>query len=186
MSCLDFLNTPLTGLMVIQRKPIEDTRGFLSRLYSAEEFTYAGIDKPISQINHTLTLLKGAVRGLHYQKPPYSEAKVVNCLKGEVFDVAVDLRRGSSTFLRWYGEKLSAQNNRGLLIPEGFAHGFQALSENCELIYFHTAPYVHEAEAGLNVVDTVLGINWPLPITELSDRDRSHPMVHPDFQGVSL
>ncbi|MEE8254335.1 MAG: dTDP-4-dehydrorhamnose 3,5-epimerase family protein, partial [Nitrosomonadaceae bacterium] len=130
MTRLDFLNTPLTGLMVIQRKPIEDTRGFLSRIYSAEEFTYAGIDKPISQINHTLTLLKGAVRGLHYQKPPYSEAKVVNCVKGEVFDVAVDLRRGSSTFLRWYGEKLSAQNNRGLLIPEGFAHGFQALSEN--------------------------------------------------------
>ena len=186
MARLDFLNTPLTGLMVIQRKPIQDTRGFLSRLYSVEEFKNAGIDKPISQINHTLTLLKGAVRGLHYQKPPYSETKIVNCLRGEIFDIAVDLRQGSSTFLHWYGEKLSAQNNRGLLIPEGFAHGFQALSENCELIYFHTAPYVHEAEAGLNIVDTEIGINWPLPITELSDRDRSHPMVRPDFQGVSL
>ncbi|MCJ7659858.1 MAG: dTDP-4-dehydrorhamnose 3,5-epimerase [Anaerolineales bacterium] len=184
MARFDFLDTPIAGLMVVQRKPIEDARGFLSRLYSLEEFTYVGIDKPINQINHTLTLLKGAVRGLHYQKPPYSEAKVVNCIKGEIFDVAVDLRQGSSTFLHWHGEKLSAHNNRSLLIPEGFAHGFQALSENCELIYFHTAPYVYEAEAGLNVVDTALEINWPLPITELSDRDRSHPMIHPDFEGV--
>lgn len=183
---LEFLDTPLAGLMIIQRKPIEDTRGFLSRLYSAEEFTNVGISKPICQVNHTLTLLKGAVRGLHYQKPPYSETKMVNCLRGEIFDIAVDLRQDSSTFLQWYGEKLSAQNNRGLLIPEGFAHGFQALSENCELIYFHTAPYVHEAEAGLNVMDPALGINWPLAITEISDRDRSHPMVSRNFQGVSF
>ena len=184
MMRLDFLNTPLAGLKVIQRKPIEDTRGFLSRLYSIEEFTNAGIDKPINQINHTLTLLKGAVRGLHYQNPPYSEAKIVNCIKGEIFDVAVDLRQGSPTFLHWHGEKLNAKNNRSLLIPEGYAHGFQALSENCELIYFHTAPYVPGADAGLNVLDTVLGINWPLTITELSDRDRLHPMIHPDFEGV--
>lgn len=183
---LDFLNTPLAGLKVIQRKPIEDTRGFLSRLYGIEEFTNVGVDKHISQINHTLTILKGTVRGLHYQNPPYSEAKIVNCIRGEIFDVAVDLRQGSPTFLHWHGEKLNAKNNRSLLIPEGYAHGFQALSENCELIYFHTAPYVPEADAGLNAVDTVLGINWPLPITEISDRDRTHPMIHPDFKGVYL
>ena len=182
---LDFIDTPLTGLMVIQRNPIEDARGFLSRLYSNEEFSYAGASNPIAQINHSYTRMKGAVRGLHYQIPPFSETKIVNCLKGEIFDVAVDLRRDSSTFLHWHGEKLSASNNRSLLIPEGFAHGFQTLSENCELIYFHTAPYVQDAEAGLNVADTVLGINWPLPITEISDKDHSYPMIHPDFEGVS-
>jgi dTDP-4-dehydrorhamnose 3,5-epimerase len=182
---LEFIDTPITGLMVIQRNPIEDARGFLSRLYSGEEFSHAGVSKPIIQINHSYTRMKGAVRGLHYQKPPFSETKIVNCLKGEIFDVAVDLRKDSPTFLHWYGEKLSAYNNRSLLIPEGFAHGFQALSENCELIYFHTAKYEQGAEAGLNVADTVLGINWPLPITELSDKDRLYPVVHPDFEGVS-
>ena len=131
---LDFINTPLTGLMVIQRNPIEDARGFLSRLYSNEEFSYAGASNPIAQINHSYTRMKGAIRGLHYQIPPFSETKIVNCIKGEIFDVAVDLRRDSSTFLHWHGEKLSASNNRSLLIPEGFAHGFQTLSENCELI----------------------------------------------------
>ena len=186
MARMDFFNTPLTGLMVVQRKRIEDARGFLSRFYCAEEFRHAGLNKPISQINHTLTRQKGTVRGLHYQKPPHTENKVVSCLGGEIFDVAVDLRKNSPTFLHWHGEVLSAQNQRSLLIPEGFAHGFQALTEDCELIYLHTALYVQEAEAALNVTDTRLEIIWPLAITELSDKDRSYPMITPDFEGISL
>lgn len=142
--------------------------------------------KPIAQINHTLTRMKGAVRGMHYQRPPHVEVKVVSCLHGEVFDVAVDLRRGSPTFLQWHGVVLSAANRRSLLIPEGFAHGFQALREDCELIYLHTAPYRPEAEEALNAEDPRLGIGWPLPITELSERDRNHGWIKQDYQGITL
>ncbi len=183
---LDFSNTPLAGLQVVQRKPIEDVRGYFSRFFCVEEFKRAGLNKSISQINHTLTHKKGAVRGLHYQKPPHAETKVVSCIKGEIFDVAVDLRKNSPTFLRWHGEVLSAKNQRSMLIPEGFAHGFQTLTEECELIYLHTSPYVQEAEAALNATDPRLSIAWPLAITELSDRDRLRFMITPNFEGVSV
>lgn len=184
MSRFDFLITDLAGLTLIERKPIADTRGFLARLYCAEEFRAVGWSKPIAQINHTLTRKCGAVRGLHFQYPPYTESKLVNCLKGQVFDVAVDLRRGSPTFLKWYGAILSADNHRSLLIPGGFAHGFQSLTDDCELVYLHTTPYHPEAESALNVKDPKLGISWPLPITELSERDRAHPFIGVDFLGI--
>lgn len=186
MSRFDFIPTPLTGLLLVQRKAIEDQRGFLSRFYCAEDFAGAGLVKPIAQINHSFTRNKGAVRGLHFQYPPHAETKLVSCLKGEVLDVAVDLRRGSPTFLQWHGEILSASNRRSLLIPEGYAHGFQTLTEDCELIYLHTAAYTPEAEGALNISDSCLNIAWPLPITDLSDRDRCHPFIGPDFQGIVL
>lgn len=186
MSRFDFIPTPLSGLALVQRKAAEDHRGFLSRFYCAEEFRAAGLNKPIAQINHTLTRKKGAVRGLHFQYPPHAETKLVSCLKGEVWDVAVDLRHDSSTFLRWYGEILSAENRKSLLIPEGYAHGFQTLTEDCELIYLHTAAYHPEAEGALNVADPALNITWPLPIGDLSDRDRSHPFISPVFRGIVL
>ena len=184
MSRFDFISTPLAGLLLVQRKAAEDHRGFLSRFYCAEEFRTAGITKNIAQINHTLTREKGAVRGLHFQYPPHAEAKLVSCLKGEILDVAVDLRCGSPTFLQWHGEILSAENRKSLLIPEGYAHGFQALTGDCELIYLHTAAYHPEAEGSLNVSDPRLNIAWPLPIGDLSERDRIHPFINPDFSGV--
>lgn len=186
MARFDFIPTPLAGLMLVQRKVIEDQRGFLSRFYCADEFREAGLNKPIAQINHTLTRNKGAVRGLHFQYAPYAETKLVSCLHGEIFDVAVDLRRGSPTFLHWHGAILSAQNRQSLLIPEGFAHGFQALTGDCELIYLHTAAYHPDAEGALNVGDPRLGIVWPLAITELSERDRNHKLIEQDFQGIAL
>lgn len=186
MSRFDFIQTPLSGLMLVQRKMIEDHRGFLSRFYCIEEFREAGIIKPIAQINHTLTRKKGAVRGMHFQHPPHGEAKLVSCLKGEIWDMAIDLRHGSPTFLHSHGEILSAANHKSLLIPEGYAHGFQALAEDCELIYLHTAAYNPDAEGALNVADPRLDIVWPLPIDDLSERDRSHPFVGPDFRGVVL
>lgn len=186
MSRFDFIPTPLAGLMRVQRKVIADERGFLSRFYCAEAFRAAGFDKPIAQINHTLTRAKGAVRGLHFQYPPYAETKVVSCLHGEIFDVAVDLRRGSPTFLHWYGTVLSAENRCSLLIPEGFAHGFQTLTEDCELIYLHGESYHPESEGALNVTDPRLGIGWRLPVTDLSARDRNHTFIEPDFAGVAL
>lgn len=181
----DFQTTPLPGLVVIQRKPVGDDRGFFCRFYCAEEFRRAGLRKPITQINHTLTREKGAVRGLHFQYPPHAEAKIVSCLKGEIFDVAVDLRKGSPTFMICHVEILSAANRKSLLIPEGFAHGFQALTGDCELLYLHTASYAPNAEGGLNVRDPRLTIAWPLAITDLSERDGMHPMLSADFEGLA-
>lgn len=184
MARFDFVRTSIAGLMLVQRQRFEDSRGFLSRFYCAEEFKALGVDQPIAQINHTLTRRKGAVRGMHFQSPPHAETKVVSCLHGEVFDVAVDLRKKSPTFLQWHGAVLSAENQRSLLIPEGFAHGFQALTDDCELIYLHTAPYQPAAEGAVNVNDPRLAIAWPLEITEISERDRAHPLLPSEFEGI--
>lgn len=141
---------------------------------------------PVAQINQTLTRCEGAVRGMHYQLPPVAEVKLVTCLRGRVFDVAVDLRADSTTFLRWHGEILSPENRRALAIPQGFAHGFQALEVDCELLYLHSAPYRPEAERALNACDPRLGIDWPLPISDMSDRDRGHAMLTENFAGIVL
>lgn len=185
-SRFEIIDTPLVGLKVLQRKPGEDSRGFFCRHYCAEELRPAGLIKPIAQINHTLTHKVGAVRGLHFQQPPHGEVKIVSCLKGEIFDVAVDLRQGSPTFLHWHAEMLSDKNFKSLLIPEGFAHGFQALTDDCELIYLHSESFHPESEGAINIADPRLDIHWPLDITELSDRDRMHPLIDSDFQGIRL
>lgn len=184
MARFDFVSTPIAGLMLVQRQRLEDSRGFLSRFYCAEEFKALGVDQPIVQINHTLTRIKGAVRGMHFQSPPHAETKVVSCLHGEVFDVAVDLRKNSPTFLQWHGAVLSAENQRSLLIPEGFAHGFQALTDDCELIYLHTAAYQPAAEGAVHANDPRLAIAWPLDITEMSARDCAHPLLAAEFEGI--
>lgn len=186
MSRFEVIATEIQGLKVIQSKPIGDARGFLSRVFCAESFEEFGFDKNINQINHTLTREKGTVRGMHYQTPPHAEIKLVSCLHGEVFDVAVDLRKDSPTFLRWHAAILSADNHRSMLIPEGFAHGFQTLTENCELLYLHSASYVKEAEAALNATDPTLSIDWPLPVSERSERDRSHPNIDKSFKGIEI
>jgi dTDP-4-dehydrorhamnose 3,5-epimerase len=183
---LEFLPTPLAGLTVVRRTRVEDNRGFLDRIYSVADFDALGVRKPVAQINHTLTRRVGAVRGMHFQRPPYAETKLVSCLRGEVFDVAVDLRRHSPTFLRWHAEVLSAANQRSLLIPEGFAHGFQALAAGCELVYVHTASYMPDAEGAVNVRDPELKIAWPLAISELSERDSSHLFLTAEFKGIDL
>jgi dTDP-4-dehydrorhamnose 3,5-epimerase len=184
MSRFDFISTPISGLTLVQRKTIKDHRGFFSRFYCAEEFREAGLKKPIAQINQSFTLKAGTVRGLHFQYPPLAENKIVSCVQGEIFDVAVDLRHGSPTFLHWHGEILTAENHRSLIIPEGFAHAFQTMTEGCELIYLSTAPYSQLAESALNVRDARLAITWPLPISDLSERDAHHPFIAPDFKGV--
>lgn len=185
MSRFAIIDLPLPGLKCIERQPVGDARGYLARLFCAEELRAAGWTGPVAQINHTCTARKGTVRGLHFQRPPYAEAKLVICIRGEIFDVAVDIREGSPTFLRWHGERLSAGNHRALLIPEGFAHGFQALTDDAELIYCHSAPYHAAAEGGLDPRDPRLGIDWPLPVVELSVRDTGHPRLDSSFAGVS-
>ena len=173
-------------MKLVERQRLGDARGFLSRLFCAEELGEAGWNKPVVQINHSYTTRRGTVRGMHFQRPPHAEMKLVSCIRGEVWDVAIDVRAGSETFLRWHAERLSADNGRALLIPEGFAHGFQALTDDVELLYCHSAAYAAAAEAGLNAKDPMLGITWPLPITELSPRDAQHPLLNEQFAGVAL
>jgi len=182
----DCLATPLAGLQLLQRKPLGDNRGYLERLFCATELHTLAPDKAIQQINHTLTRQRGTVRGMHFQRPPHCEVKFVSCLRGQVFDVAVDLRHNSPTFLHWHAEVLSADNHRTLVIPEGFAHGFQTLSDDCEMLYFHTAPYRADAEGGLHPQDPRSAIAWPLPISEMSPRDASHGLLDDDFSGLNL
>lgn len=186
MRRLEIQSTELSGLVVVQRMTIGDERGSLSRMFCAEELRAAGWVRPISQINHALTKAAGTVRGLHFQYPPKAEAKLVSCLRGAVWDVAVDLRHDSPTFMRWHAEELSAASKRALLIPPGFAHGFQALEPDCELLYLHSEAYDPALEGALNPRDPALGIAWPKEITFISDKDASRPMITSEFQGVSL
>lgn len=178
--------TPFAGLKVISRTPIADARGFLCRVFCAEELSMAGVCTPILQINHTMTRKAGSVKGLHFQFPPFAEAKMVSCLRGEVFDVALDLRQGSPTFMRWHAEILSADNYKSFFIPEGFAHGFQALSDDCEMLYLHSANYSQEAIGTLNVLDPKIAIAWPRKVLGLSLRDSQCPFVDDSFKGVVL
>jgi dTDP-4-dehydrorhamnose 3,5-epimerase len=186
---LRFSATKLAGLQTVDRLALQDARGWFERIFCLDTFSafsQAGLHKTIQQINRTKTLQQGSVRGMHYQLPPFAEAKVVSCLQGEVFDVAIDLRTDSPTFLKWHAEILSADNRRSLLIPEGFAHGFQTLSDDVEMLYFHTANYAPTSAAGVNPLDPKLAIAWPLPFTEVSDQDKNLPMLLPNFEGIRL
>ncbi|HJN97282.1 MAG: dTDP-4-dehydrorhamnose 3,5-epimerase [Gammaproteobacteria bacterium] len=178
--------TPLADLYILERYPLGDERGFLERIFCQEELGSYLQRKTIRQINHTLTRKKGTVRGMHFQRPPQAETKIVTCLQGKVLDVAVDLRKGSPTFLMHHASVLSDENFQSLLIPEGFAHGFQTLTTDCGLLYFHTADYQADAEGGIDALDPRLSIEWPLPLSERSERDSNHPMLTTDFSGIKL
>ena len=186
MSRFSVMQTPISGLKLIERKSLSDQRGFFERLFCIRELESMMNDRSIVQINRTFTAKRGVVRGLHFQHPPHAEMKMITCLQGEIFDVAVDVRKGSPTFLHWHAELLSSGNFRTLVIPEGFAHGFQTLTEECELIYLHTAPYEPGIEGGLSPLDPRLAIEWPLTISELSDRDKNHTMIDTSFLGIGV
>jgi dTDP-4-dehydrorhamnose 3,5-epimerase len=186
MNNFNVFSLPLPGLRLVCRKQLGDQRGFLSRLFCFEELASIGWSKPIAQINHTYTAKQGTVRGLHFQRPPHSEMKLVTCIRGKIWDVAVDIRLHSPSFLKWHAEYLSVDNGNSLLIPEGFAHGFQAMTDDVEIIYCHSAAYYPDAEAGLNVQDPILAIDWKKTITELSERDKNNPFIETDFKGVLL
>ena len=180
----DLFETPLRGLTLVERKPIGDHRGSLERLFCADELRPITSGKNVAQINRTVTTRAGAVRGLHFQYPPHAEIKLVSCIRGEVFDVAVDLRRNSPTFLRWHAQVLSADNRLTFAIPEGFAHGFQTLRDDCEMLYVHTAPYSPTHEGGVNAKDPRLDVRWPRTISESSERDASFPFLTSEFAGL--
>ncbi|WP_423682102.1 dTDP-4-dehydrorhamnose 3,5-epimerase family protein [Undibacterium sp. WLHG33] len=182
----ELLTTPIIGLSLLQRRPLADARGYFQRLFCADELVEFGWTQGVAQVNHTQTLEKGSVRGLHLQLPPHAEMKLITCLQGAVWDVAVDLRKDSPTFLQWHAEVLSAENKRSFLIPQGFAHGFQTLTDHVEMLYCHSHAYQPTAEMGLNVFDERLAIGWPLPVTAMSDKDRQWLLLDDDFEGVSV
>ena len=174
----------LEGAFVIEPEPIIDNRGIFARVFCRQELQNMLHGKNIVQINHSVTKQKGAIRGMHFQRPPKAEIKMVKCLHGSVFDVMIDLRQGSSTFLKWSGEILSADNMKMLYIPEGFAHGFQTLEENCELIYLHTEFYSLEHEGSVRYDDPKIGIKWPLRVTDVSEKDQKQQLLSSNFKGI--
>jgi dTDP-4-dehydrorhamnose 3,5-epimerase len=181
---MTFTPTGLAGSFIIDLVPHSDERGWFARYYCREEFRQIGHTKDWEQMNHSMTHTKGSIRGMHYQVSPYREIKMVRCIAGTVFDVVIDLRKGSPTFLKWEGAILSAANKKMLYIPEGFAHGFQSLEDNCELLYHHTEMYMPGAEAGIRYDDPLIGIEWPLAVTTISERDRQHAYLENNFKGV--
>lgn len=185
MNRFQVTDLPLGGLKLVQRKTLSDLRGRFGRLFCLEDLgtIWTG---PIVQVNHTYTSARGTIRGMHYQNPPHAEKKIVMCLRGEVWDVAVDLRSGSSTFLQWHAEVLSGTNERAMLIPEGFAHGFQTRTDDVEMLYFHSKKYSPTDEGGLSPQDPKLSIPWPLPIAGMSERDREWPLISNQYKGISL
>lgn len=181
---MKFTALPLKSSFRISLEPFSDDRGWFARYFCKNEFSSIGFTVDWVQMNHSFSKQKGTIRGMHYQVSPFREVKLVRCVAGAVFDVIIDLRNDSPTFLQWYGLELSAENQEMLLIPEGFAHGFQCLTDSCELLYHHSAYYQPGSEAGIRYNDPLLGIRWPLELTVISDRDKSHPLIQKDFKGI--
>lgn len=186
MNRFDFSPTPLEGLFTVTPKPLKDERGLFERFFCKNEFKALGFEKEIVQINRSVTAKKGSVRGMHYQKPPFGETKIIRCIQGAVFDVAVDVREGSPTFLQWFGEVLSEENGKYMFIPEGFAHGFQTLEDNTQMIYLHTNFYSKESEGAINYSDPKLAINWPLTPVDISTKDATCPFLENSFKGIKV
>ena len=179
-----FTPARLTGSFEVTPEPRIDSRGWFARVFCKDEFAQIGHTKEWVQLNHSCTLKKGTIRGMHFQNPPFSEIKMVRCIAGAVYDVIIDLRKGSDTFLQWCGIELSAQNKKMLYIPQGFAHGFQTLEDNCELLYHHSEYHKPQAEAGIRYNDSMIGIEWPLALTDISERDITHALLTQQFKGI--
>ena len=171
MKRLNIINSSIKDIKIIKRNPIKDYRGFFDRMFCDYELKKLLKDREIKQINHSFTKKKGTLRGLHFQYKPYEETKIISCLKGKIFDVSVDMRKNSKTYLKSFSITLSEKNKTSLFVPEGFAHGFQTLEDNCILIYFHTEYYKHNKSGYVNTLDPKLNIKWPLNITRISKID---------------
>lgn len=180
----DFFETKISGLYGLKRLVSRDVRGEFQRLFCADELRACGWSEPIVQVNQTHTRTKGSIRGMHMQIAPYSEFKMVTCTRGKVFDVVLDLRPESETFLTWVGEVLSAEDANGLVIPPGCAHGFQTLCDDVEMLYCHDRKYAATHEFGVHAFDPSAKISWPIEVTELSLKDSSFPFLEEGFNGV--
>lgn len=183
---MNIMDTPIKGVHSIETTAVADQRGSFSRLFCADELSLLLGGRTIAQTNLSRTITPGTIRGLHFQHPPHAEMKFVRCLRGKVWDVALDLRAASPTFFQWYAETLTPENARMLLIPEGCAHGFQTLEPDSELLYLTTQFYAPSAEGGVRHDDPACAIPWPLPLTVISDKDAAFPLLGQQFKGVVL
>jgi dTDP-4-dehydrorhamnose 3,5-epimerase len=183
---LEFIATDIDGLYKVSLKKLEDERGLFARTFCKNEFKQIGFDKEFVQFNHSFNKSKGTIRGMHFQQQPYAETKLIRCVQGAVYDVAVDLRAGSPTFLHYFGIELSAKNMNSIIIPEGFAHGFQTLEDDSALIYHHTQYYTPGADAGIRFNDPLLNIQWPLPPVMLSEKDMAYTLIDKNFKGIII
>ncbi len=181
---MKFIPTYLKGVYIIEVQPVSDNRGWFARTFCKKEFAEIGHTKEWVQLNHSFTNKKGTVRGMHYQLPPHGEIKMVRCIAGAISDIVIDLRKDSETFLKWISVELSSINKKMIYIPEGFAHGFQTLSDNCELIYHHSDFYTPLAEQGIRFDDPLVNIKWSLPLTEISEKDLLHSLLNENFKGI--
>jgi dTDP-4-dehydrorhamnose 3,5-epimerase len=182
---LKFFELPLKGSYTIELEKIEDKRGFFARYWCQNEISKIGLDTNIVQINNSVSKTKGTIRGLHFQRPPKAETKIIRCIKGYIWDVIVDIRLESPTYGKWYGYELSEENRTMMYVPKGFAHGFQTLVDDVELIYLHSEFYSKNNEAGLFYNDKDIAIDWPLSVTETTSRDESHPKLR-DIKPIKL
>ncbi|PIY03243.1 MAG: dTDP-4-dehydrorhamnose 3,5-epimerase [Bacteroidetes bacterium CG_4_10_14_3_um_filter_31_20] len=183
---MDFTETKLKGAFIINANLLEDDRGGFARIFCKNEFKKIGHNKEFVQINQSYNIKSGTLRGMHYQEPPYSEIKLIRCIKGVVYDVIIDLRQSSPTFLKWVGLELSKKNKKMLYIPEGFAHGFLTLEDNSELIYHHTNFYEPSAERGIRFDDKIINIKWSSNINCISEKDRDLPLLTSNFKGINI
>jgi len=172
-----FTETKLRGAYVIEPEKLEDERGFFARTWSADEFSAKRLNSPLVQCNTSWNKRKGTVRGMHFQDPPHQEAKLVRCTAGALYDVVVDLRRESPTWGQWFGIELSRENLRMIFVPEGFAHGYQTLVDDTDVFYQVSTYYHAESARGVRWDDPTLAIEWPLPISVISQRDRMLPLI---------
>jgi dTDP-4-dehydrorhamnose 3,5-epimerase len=179
-------DTAISGVRLVETDAFRDERGTFMRAFCARELAPILEKRTIAQANISRTTRPGAIRGLHFQQPPHAEMKMVRCLRGRVWDVALDLRKNSPTFLKWHAEELTPGNMKMLTIPEGCAHGFQTLEPESEVSYFSTAFYEPSAEGAVRYDDPRAAIRWPLPATDLSNRDAAHPLLAADFKGLTI
>lgn len=179
--------TTLKDLYTVETEIYKDGRGEFNRIFDKKDFIESIPDLPeFIQINRSFNSRKGTIRGLHYQIPPSAEHKLVTCVEGSIFDVAVDLRKGSETFLKWFGIILSRSNCKSLFIPRGFAHGFQTLEDNSTIIYHHTGEYDKANERGINYLDKKINVVWPETITEISPKDHDYPIISSNYEGLII
>jgi len=172
---LRFSEQPVAGVFAVEPEPVEDERGHFARAFCAEEFAARGLDPRVAQCSVSFNRRRGTLRGLHYQSAPHEEAKLVRCIRGAIFDVAVDLRPESPTFRRWVGVELTPANGLALYVPPGVAHGFQTLADESEVWYQISVPYAPDHGRGVRFDDPAFGVEWPEPVTVVSERDRSYP-----------
>jgi dTDP-4-dehydrorhamnose 3,5-epimerase len=180
-----FHETSLKGAYIIEIDKLEDERGFFARSFCNNEFGDKGLISHFVQVNNSFTKHRGTLRGMHYQLQPSAEVKLVRCINGSLYDVIIDLRPDSSTFGKWFGAELSAQNRQMMYVPKGFAHGFVTLQDSTETFYFASSFYSSELERGIRHDDPYFHIDWPVEVIESSQKDKNFPDFDPDWHGIS-